>query len=440
MIRLVIVRHGRTAWNVSDGRGRRFRGIVDLPLTDDGVAQAQATARRLAKLPLSAVYSSPLQRALHTAQLIARPHGLAPEPLPGLGSMNYGDWAGQLDIDVARHWPDLYRRWRQDPLTVQIPGGESAADLRDRATTALRAALDRHVDGETIAVISHQVVTKTLICTLAGLAGEAYWRFRQDLCNLSSFDYDPVDRSSTLVGLNDTCHLGEALPAAASGSTRFIAIRHGQTAWNAGPDPHASLPRHAHGQAGAGEERFRGRTDLPLNNAGEAQARALAGRLKGEPIGAVYASPLLRTQQTAAPLAAALGLPVRTHEGLLDIDYGSFQGLSHTQAAVAHPELYTQWRTTPGQARFPGGESLADVRDRLQAFFAELMERHPRQTVAFVAHQMVNKVAACTLLELDLDQIWRIRQDTCAFHVMQWVRGSAYTLGLNDRCHLSEDA
>ena len=440
MIRLVIVRHGRTAWNASGDRGRRFRGTVDLPLTEDGVAQAQATARCLSNWPLSAVYSSPLQRALHTAELIAGPHGLAPELVEGLDSMDYGDWAGQLDVDVAHRWPELYRRWRQDPFGIQIPGGESTADLRDRAVVALHSALDRHADGETIAVISHQVVTKSLICALAGLPGEAYWRFRQDLCNLSRFDCEPVDHTSTLVGLNDTCHLGEALPTAASGNTRLIVIRHGQTAWNSGAGPRARLPRGTRGQVEAGAERFRGRTDLPLNETGEAQASALAGRLAAEPIEAVYASPLLRAQQTAAPLAAALGLAVRTHEALLDIDYGRFQGLSHTQAAAAFPELYARWRTAPGQVRFPGGESLADVRDRLLAFFAELTSRHPRQTVAFVAHQVVNKVAACTLLGLGLDQIWRVRQDTCAFHVMQWVGDAAYTMGLNDRCHLSEVA
>jgi broad specificity phosphatase PhoE len=424
MIRLIIVRHGRTAWNVSGGPGTRFRGIIDLPLTDNGVAQAVATARHLAGLPLSAVYSSPLQRAVRTAQIIAEPHALTSEPLEGLSSMDYGEWAGQLDIDVERRWPDLYRRWRQDPVSIQIPGGDSIANLRDRAIAAVYAALERHVDGETIAVVTHQVVTKTLICTLAGWPNEAYWRFRQALCNLSRFDYDPLSQQFTLVGLNDTCHLGRALPSAADGSTRIIAIRHGQTAWN----------------AGAEAERFRGRTDLPLDGAGEAQARVLAERLAGEPIGALYVSPLLRTRQTAAPLAAALGLPVQTHEGLLDIDYGRFQGLSHRQAAATYPDLYALWSTSPGQLRFPGGEALVDVRERLLSFLDELPAKHPRQTVAFVGHQIVNKVAACTLLGLDLDQIWRVRQDTCGFNIVQWVNGAWYTLGINDRCHLSDAA
>lgn len=420
MIRLVIVRHGSTAWNVRDCTEARFRGVVDLPLTDEGVTEALATAGRLSGLRLSAVYSSPLGRAMHTAQIIADPHGLTAAPLEGLGSMDYGDWAGRLESEVARRWPTLYQRWRQDPSSIQIPGGESFADLRDRACAAVWSVMDRHLDGETIALVSHQVVTKSLICTLTGLPDAAHWRFRQDLCNISRFDFDPDTRRFILEGLNDTCHLTAVLPSSAVASTRFISIRHGQTSWN----------------AGAGEERFRGHTDLPLDTVGEAQAHALAERLQDETIDACFASPLLRARQTAEPLAAALGLSVQIHEGLLDIDYGHLQGLSHAQAAAAHPRLYTLWRTAPTKAQFPGGESLADVETRLSAFFDEMSALYPQQTVALVGHQIVKKVAACLSLGLGLDQIWQIRQATCGFNVTLAVNGGWYALGLNDRCHL----
>lgn len=421
MIRLILIRHGRTAWNVGGGRGRRFRGVIDLPLADDGVSQAHVTARRLACVPLSAVYSSPLQRALGTAQIVAQVHGLTAVPLQGLTSMDYGHWAGQLEIDVSRRWPDLYCRWRRDPFSIHIPAGESLAALQNRATAAVASALECHVDGETIAMITHQVVTKTLISTLTGMPNEGYWRFRQDLCNLTHMDYDHEKRTFTLAGLNDTCHLTSELPMVAGGSTRILMIRHGQTAWN----------------AGAGAERFRGRIDVPLNEVGQAQACALADRLRSEPLVALYASPLVRAQHTIEPLAAALGLPVHTHNGLLDIDYGCLHGMNHGQAAVSHPELYALWLKSPGQARFPGGEGLTDIRDRLRNLFEELVARHPRQTIALVGHQVVNKVAVCMHLGLGLDHIWRVRQDTGSFNVFQRVNDSWYTLGVNDSCHLS---
>jgi broad specificity phosphatase PhoE len=436
MIRIMLVRHGHTAWNaepsdahgVAGGPTGRFRGIIDLPLSDEGVSQAQSTSRRLTNLRVDAVYSSPLRRASRTAQIISRPHSIPVQALPGLGSMDYGDWAGYSTADVAHRWPDLYHQWRGNPFTVQIPRGECLADLRERAVAAVTAALDHHADGETLVLVTHQVVTKTLVCAWAKLPDAAYWHIYQDLANLSTFDYDPTSRDFTLAGLNDTCHLGPALPRRSDVGTRLILIRHGQTAWNASP----SLPGATH----AGKERFRGRTDLPLDDTGQAQAYALADRLEREPMEALYASPLLRTQQTIAPLADRLGLPIEPEKGLLDINYGRFQGLTHSEAAAAHPELYSLWRTSPSQVRFPGGESLPDVQTRILALLQELPCRHPQGTVALAGHQIVNKVAVCTLLGLDLDQIWRVQQDPGSMNVFQQVGGVWHTLRLNDICHL----
>lgn len=421
MIRLIFIRHGHTAWNDTDGPGQRFRGIIDLPLAPEGVAQAQATAQRLAHLPLAAIYTSPLGRSQHTAQLLAEAHGLAPQPLPGLGSMNYGDWAGQLNSDVARRWPEIYRDWRRDPFSVQVPGGESARDLRERAVAAVHHILSQHSDGETIALVSHQIVTKSLVCALLGLSGPTFWRIGQDLCNLTCLDYHPATGEIVLTSLNDTCHLNPALPGVPGDGCRILLLRHGQTAWN----------------LGAGEERFRGHTDLPLDTMGLSQAQAIASRLWNEPITALYASPLLRARQTITPLATQCSLPIKSHQALLDIDYGQLQGLTHAEACEIHPELYTTWRTAPAQVQFPMGERLADIQTRLLALLDEMVRRHAAETVLLVAHQIVNKVLACTLLGLDLDRIWHIRQDTAGINVFQEVKGIWQILTLNDTCHLA---
>jgi broad specificity phosphatase PhoE len=427
MIRVLLVRHGRTAWNAREGQDERFRGIVDVPLAEDGAGQAMVTARRLASEPLNAIYSSPLRRAADTAAILAEPHGLDVEPLPGLSSMDYGDWAGLLHQDVARQWPDLYRRWMADPFAIRIPGGESMADLRDRAVAALHQILGRQDDGATIALVTHQAVTRSLVCAMAGMPDAGYWWIRQSLCNISRFEFDPsagppdpLAAKFIVVGINDTCHLNPVLPRTHSDGVRVILVRHGQTAWN----------------AGSGDERFRGRTDLPLDDTGHAQARAVDTRLASEPIAALYSSPLLRPRQTLEPLAARTGLPVQPHRGLIDIAYGQFQGLTHDEAAATFPEQYAMWATTPSQVHFPQGERLADVQARLLSLLHELSERHPGQTVVLAGHQIVNKVLACTVLGLDLDQIWRIQQDTAGIDVLQQVGERWHMLRLNDTCHV----
>ena len=116
---VILIRHGQTDWNVEP----RFRGLADIPLNEAGVAQAEALARRLASEPIAAVYSSPLRRALHTAEIIARPHALPVEPVPAFTSADYGDWEGMLVSEVARQHPDLFDLWRRHPDRLQFPGG-----------------------------------------------------------------------------------------------------------------------------------------------------------------------------------------------------------------------------------------------------------------------------------------------------------------------------
>jgi probable phosphoglycerate mutase len=421
MIRIIVVRHGRTALNSGEGMAERFRGTIDLPLAPDGLDQAAATARRLAGEPLAAVYSSPLQRARSTAEIAAAPHGLAVQLLPGLGTMNFGQWAGLRHADVAQAWPKLYAAWRRDPIGIQVPGGESVAELQARALAAVRQVAAQHTPGETLLLVTHQAVTKLLACGLLDLPTVAYWQVRQDLCNLTTYRYDPGTARFSVEGLNDTCHLEPDLPPHRSPGLRVILVRHGQTAWN----------------LGAGPERFRGRTDLPLDATGEAQAARVGGRLANTDVAAIYASPLQRARQTAAPLAERLGLPVQPHDGLLDINYGLWQGLTHAEAATAYPELHRLWRTRPDRVRFPGGESLADVRDRLHTLLDQLAEAHPGRTVVLVGHQIVNKVLACALLDVELDQIDRIGQEPAALNVFEQRPERWDVLRLNDCCHLS---
>ena len=118
--------------------------------------------------------------------------------------------------------------------------------------------------------------------------------------------------------------------------TRFILVRHGQTAWNQ-------------------PERFRGREDLPLSDLGHRQVEAVARRIAADwpEVAMVYTSPLQRTWQTAEAIARALGLTSQPLAGLLDLDYGAWQGLSHQEAAARYGEMYVAWRLAPHTVQFP---------------------------------------------------------------------------------------
>ena len=199
--RIILVRHGQTEWN----RVERFRGRADVPLNATGLAQAEATARRVAaEWQPSAVYSSPLSRAVKTAEAIARRFALSVEVQPGLADIDYGAWQGLPPDEARARWPEIVEAWYAAPQAAQIPGGETLAGLRARALAAVAELAARHA-GQTIVLVGHTVVNRIILLGVLGLGNDRFWRLRQDTCAINVFEADAGDY--TLVSLNDTCHL-----------------------------------------------------------------------------------------------------------------------------------------------------------------------------------------------------------------------------------------
>jgi len=201
MTRFLLVRHGQTEWN----RVERFRGRADVPLNAAGLAQAAAVGRRIAAAwQPAAVYASPLSRAAATAAAIAAHFNLPVAPLDGLADIHYGAWQGLTPDEARARWPELIEAWYTAPQTVQVPDGESLADLRDRAMAAIHELTTRHAD-QTIVLVSHTVVNRVILLAILGLGNDHFWRLRQDNCALNVFEAEAGD--FTLVSMNDTCHL-----------------------------------------------------------------------------------------------------------------------------------------------------------------------------------------------------------------------------------------
>ncbi len=198
---------------------------------------------------------------------------------------------------------------------------------------------------------------------------------------------------------------------------RIFLIRHGQTQWNR-------------------EERFRGRADLALTELGLKQAQAAAGRLVGAGVSQVYSSPLRRALETAHIIGQRLGVPVQPLEELVDIDFGSWQGLSPQEAKERDSELYHLWSVSPHQVKFPGGESLEDVRQRVSQALEKVLAEHPQETVILVSHMVACRVMICAVLGIDNSHFWQIGQDVCAVNIFETRRNGLVLRLLNDTCHL----
>ena len=201
-----LVRHGESAWNAQG----RYQGRLDAPLSELGLRQADLLARRLASVRLDAVYSAPLQRARVTAERIAAPHNLPVTSEPRLTEIDHGEWNGMPRPEVKRRYPDLARLWRESPERVSMPGGESLADVRQRAMAALDAIVLAHPN-QAVLVVSHHAVLKVVLGALLGMGLDGFWSVEADQASVSAADLGGPWPLVTLV--NDTCHLGDARAA-----------------------------------------------------------------------------------------------------------------------------------------------------------------------------------------------------------------------------------
>ena len=199
MTEIILVRHGETDWNVQ----QVFRGRIDIELNETGVRQAELLAEYLRRVKIEAVYSSPLRRALKTAEVIARYHTLEVAIAPGLIDFDFGKWEGLPHQEVKRRYKQLYAQWLGNPHLVQMPDGESLNDVRGRALRVVDEVIAKHKG--TVVLVSHRVVNKVLTCALLGLDNSHFWNIRQDTCGITTFSYN--NGRFVLAAHNDTSFL-----------------------------------------------------------------------------------------------------------------------------------------------------------------------------------------------------------------------------------------
>lgn len=194
--------------------------------------------------------------------------------------------------------------------------------------------------------------------------------------------------------------------------TELLLIRHGETDWNR-------------------ELRFQGQVDVPLNALGHEQARRLGERLAGEPAQHLYCSDLIRTRQTALPLAERLALPRLDERGLREQHFGRIDGLSVDEVKAGHPETWAQWLRFQEDYAVPEGESTRAFHARVMEAVRRLAAAHPQQTLVLVTHGGVLDMVFRTARQLPLSGprqsqipnagLSRVRvQGSGALEILEW--------------------
>ncbi|HET7018582.1 MAG TPA: histidine phosphatase family protein [Streptosporangiaceae bacterium] len=199
----ILLRHGQTELSTE----RRFAGRGDIPLTKEGLRQAELAARRLAAVGAEVVITSPLQRAHRTAEVVAEAAGVPLVVYEELIEANFGPWEGLTFGEAAKKWPDELAAWMASPDATP-PEGESFAMVAMRVLAGLDRLMADYAHQTTI-VVSHVTPIKTLVCRALLAPPEAMFRMNLDvasLCHIDCFD----NGSAVLRTLNDTAHLQQA--------------------------------------------------------------------------------------------------------------------------------------------------------------------------------------------------------------------------------------
>lgn len=200
--------------------------------------------------------------------------------------------------------------------------------------------------------------------------------------------------------------------------TRIILVRHGETEWNK-------------------QGRYQGQIDTELSEEGYRQTELVAEALKDTKIDVFYGSPLKRSYLTAQMIAKYHGQPkVNIEPRFTEINHGEWEGLLSTEVDNKYADMVQDWKDQPHTVHMPGGEHLDQVQQRSLAALNDIVNKHPDQTVLIAAHDAINKVIVCGVLEIGLQNFWKVKQDNTGISILEFYDNTMRICALNDTCHL----
>jgi probable phosphoglycerate mutase len=419
MTRVIIVRHGQSTYNIE----KRIQGRTDASsLTPKGCDDANKAGKVLSSISFQAIYSSPLQRAKSTAEII-RSQLATQAPIiqidEQLVEVDLPLWVGMTTSEVKEQLTADYRTWKQLPHEFRMVLQEDSGTREHFPVLALYAQakqfwqeiLPQH-QGETILIVGHNGINRALISTALGISPSRYHCLQQSNCGISVLNFagglgEPVQLES----MNQTQHLGETFPSLRPGhqGVRLLLVRHGETEWNR-------------------QGKFQGQIDIPLNDNGRNQATKAAEFLKDVNIDFAVSSTMSRPKETAEIiLKYHPSLNLQLFAGLREISHGLWEGKFESEIDQEFPGELERWRTIPAEVQMPEGENLEQVRERSVSDWNTIVKNAESQQLQLglvVAHDATNKTLLCHILGLSAENFWNFRQGNGAVSVIDYPAGS----------------
>lgn len=419
MTRVIIVRHGQSTYNTE----RRIQGRTDAStLTDKGRSDAGKAGKALSNIAFKAIYSSPLNRAKLTAEII---HSELVEKSAviqiseQLVEVDLPLWAGMLSADVKEKFPDDYSIWKQRPHELRMIVNDAQGTqelfpvlaLYEQAKQFWQEILSRH-QGETILIVGHNGINRALISTALGIPPSGYHGLQQSNCGISVLNFaGGLGDTVQLESMNQTQHLGDTLPTLRPNHQgfRLLLVRHGETEWNR-------------------QGKFQGQIDVPLNDNGRSQAGKAGEFLQNVALDFAFSSTMARPKETAEIiLQQHPHIQLELLDGLREISHGLWEGKFESEIEQEFPGELERWRNVPAEVQMPEGENLQQVWERSVAAWQSILqsaEVNQRQIGLVVAHDATNKTLLCHILGLSPENFWNFRQGNGAVSVIDYPSGA----------------
>lgn len=197
-------------------------------------------------------------------------------------------------------------------------------------------------------------------------------------------------------------------------------VRHGQTEWNL-----------------LGKTQGHGNSDLTAK--GIEQAELLANSMIKYPIDYIYSSDLGRAYQTAEIIGKKLNIEVEKTEALREMNFGTWEGRIIKDIMEEDPELYRMWRNEPHLARIPNGETLAQIKERTDAFIKEINEKYDGKHIVLVTHSLCARIMLLSFLDSDVKNIYRLNQGNTALNIIELRDYGPVVMKMNDTTHIIND-
>jgi len=364
---VTIVRHAETHANSES----RWQGFTDSGISDVGFAQINRLANRFAGFSPDVVIASDLPRTLTNAAVFG---DVIPDP--GFREFSIGSWEGLTSAEVAERFPDQWRAFTNGE-DLAPGGGEQMSLFIRRVGAAFDGLVAKLADGEHAVLVTHGGVIWALMSQVAGLTGTGRMIPSHNTAVSQVTIGSDGDRRINV--FNDATHLDHTPQQFGPTGQHATFVRHGQSEGNV---------------AGTWDST----TDTPLTALGKQQAASAAAH--APVVDAMFSSPRIRTTQTAEIIGAGMGTSPTSDEGLVEMSFGAWEGLTTAQILEKHASDIAEYESGRGDHTRRGGygESLAGAGARMRQTADKLAEAAMAEPYIAVSHGAAIRALAVNVL------------------------------------------